>query len=98
MSTWYYKRSVRLFFGGKRNLNYPLDKNSACTWSNICFCASISCLHSLYIFYGHVLSMSWALSYLVQDRNSQDTPSALSECALFGFGTVPSFPPTPGLH
>lgn len=37
MSTWYYKRGVRLFFGGKRNLNYPLDKNSACTWSNICF-------------------------------------------------------------
>lgn len=74
MSIWYYKRGVRLFFGGKRNLNYPLDKNSACTWSNICFCASISCLHSLYIFYGHVLSMSWALSYLVQDRNSQDTP------------------------
>lgn len=82
----------KIFFW-KRNLNYPLDKNSECTWSNICFCASISCFHSFCILYGHVLSRSWALSYLVQDRNSRILlTSALSECVLLGFGRVPGFP------
>lgn len=67
-------KKCKINFCCKINLNYPLDKNSECTWSNICFWASTLCFHSLYIFYGHVLSMSWAPSYLVQDHNSRDTP------------------------